>query len=189
LVDLHARKQYITRQIDARSTAKLEESERLRHQSIREDERLTNVSTPEMMLPRKTSMLSEEEATAVYRKKAKHVSWEQYKQQRMNRYALHSLYMNARNFITTEEQLLAEVEKKFLPGGRNPDFRRSDFAETGDNIWVKGVPSTVKDLIHENTARAPKNGQPPPPSDMKTKYRKDQERMQRIAEELTGGKI
>jgi hypothetical protein len=113
----------------------------------------------------------------------------QFEHDNINSYALHSLYMNARNFITTEEQLLAEIEKKFLPGGRNPEFRRSDFAETGDNIWVKGVPSTVKDLISENTARAPKNGQPPAPSDMKTKYRKDQERMKRIAEELTGGKI
>lgn len=107
----------------------------------------------------------------------------------MHSYALHSLYMNARNFVTTEEQLLAEIEKKFLPGGRNAEFRRSDFAETGDNIWVKGVPSTVKDLISESSSQTPRNGQPPPPSDVKTKYRKDQERMQRIAEELTGGKI
>ena len=189
LVDLYARKEYITRQIDARSTAKLEESDRLRSQPIREDERLTNVSTPTEMLPGKAKLLSAEQAEAIWSLKQQNVLKHQEKLDNMNSYALHSLYMNARNFITTEEQLLAEVEKKFLPAGRNPDFRRSDFAETGDNIWVKGVPSTVKDLISENTARAPKNGQPPVPSEMKAKFRKDQERMKRIAEELTGGKL
>lgn len=189
LVDLHARKQYIIRQIDARSTAKLEESERLRHQPIREDERLTNVSTPTAMLPRKTTLYTEENAEAIWNSKQENVLRQQDKRDSMNSYALHSLYMNARNFVTTEEQLLAEIEKKFLPGGRNAEFRRSDFAETGDNIWVKGVPSTVKDLISESSSQTPRNGQPPPPSDVKTKYRKDQERMQRIAEELTGGKI
>lgn len=189
LVDLHSRKEYITRQIDARSTAKLEESERLRCQPVREDERLTNISTPEQMLPRKTTFLSKKEAEAIWSSKRHKVLKRQVTLDNMNSYALHSLYMNARNFITTEEQLLAEIEKKFLPGNRNPEFRRSDFAETGDNIWVKGLPSTVKDLISENTVRASKNGQPPSPSDMKTMYMKDQERMKRIAEELTGGKI
>lgn len=189
LVDLHSRKEYITRQIDARSTAKLEESDRLRSQPAREDERLTNVSTPQTMLPRKVTLLSEKRAEEIWSAKQRNVREQQEKLDSMNSFALHSLYMNARKFITTEEQLLAEIEKKFLPAGRNPEFRRSDFAETGENIWVKGVPSTVKDMIRESTVRAPKNGQPPMPSEMKMKFKKDQERMKRIAEELSGGKI
>jgi hypothetical protein len=187
LVDLHEREEKITQQISARSTAKLDESDRLRSQAVREDERLTNVSIPRAMLPKAAPLLTARKARNIWYRKRQHVQEHQAALDDMNSYALHSLYMNARNFITTEEQLLEEIEATFKPGGKNEEFKSTSFANLGENIWTKGVPSTVKDLIQQNTVRAPKNGQPP--AQQTTKFRKDQERMKRIAEELSGGKI
>ena len=187
LVDLHEREETITQQISARSRAKLDESDRLRSQAIREDERLTNVSIPRAMLPQESPLLTARKAHNIWYRKRQHVKEHQAALDYMNSFALHSLYMNARNFITTEEQLLEEIEATFKPGGKNDEFKSTSFANLGENIWTKGVPSTVKNLIQQNTVRAAKNGQPP--AQQATKFRKDQERMKRIAEELSGGKI
>jgi hypothetical protein len=59
--------------------------------------------------------------------------------------------MNARNFITTEEQLNVEIEKAF-PEGSNPEFATD--TKLGDNIWNLGAPATIADLLEANTSCA-----------------------------------
>lgn len=189
MVGLHEREETITQQIQARSSAKLEESDILRSQAVREDERLTNVSIPQAMLPRAAPLLDPDQARLIWHEKREKVAGHQAKLDEMNSYALHSLYMNARKFITTEEQLLAAIEMEFLPPGQNEKFMAGEYGAKGENIWKRGVPSRMKDLLSQSSVRAAKNGQQPGDGEAKARFLRDQERMKRIAEELSGGKI
>ena len=94
--------------------------------------------------------------------------------------ALHTLYMHARSFITTEEQLDKEIEAIFVPqpfkGGANP---------SSDNIWdAVGAPPTVQTLLstvnHTQKEAVKYHAGPGAITG---------ERMKKIAEELTGGKM
>jgi len=95
--------------------------------------------------------------------------------------ALHTLYMHARNFITTEEQLDATIEKVFVerPWSHVPG------KEHAVSIWdAEGAPQTVQDMLSEvnktqKSALLFHGG----PAVVTGK------RMLKIAEELTGGKI
>jgi len=88
--------------------------------------------------------------------------------------ALHTLYMNARDFIITEEQLAVEIEKTF-PKGENLAWR-SDH-QPGENVWNLGVPPSVQSIVSD--------------SKKKEAVRWDiyQGRVKKLAEELSGGKL
>lgn len=95
--------------------------------------------------------------------------------------ALHTLYMNARNFITTKEQLNAVIEKVFVerPWANIPG------KENSVNIWdAEGAPQTVQDmLVGVNKTQKLTMLSQPSPAAIAGK------RMLKIAEELTGGKM
>ena len=97
------------------------------------------------------------------------------------RNALHTLYVNAGDFITTGDKLDGVIDKAF---DDNSQFR-SDSSE-GVNIWNLGYPETVQELLQ----KANKSGgrqmalDSAMGNEMVTK-----ERMRRIGEELTGGKM
>jgi hypothetical protein len=88
---------------------------------------------------------------------------------------LHSLYMNARTFITTEEQLAAEIDRVF-PDGENVAWRNDH--QPGENIWNLGNPPTVNSLAGR-TRRAGES----------MRWDIVQERVKKLGEEITGGKI
>merc|ERR1712098_664467 len=95
-------------------------------------------------------------------------------EQRRN--ALHTLYMNARSFITTEEELDAEIEKIFVE-----DPHAS--GNLNDNIWsVKGAPPSVLTMLSavNNTQKKAIDFHRGPAA-------LTGRRMKKIAEELTGG--
>jgi hypothetical protein len=81
--------------------------------------------------------------------------------------------MNARNFIITEEQLKAEIERVFS-AKYNPAWQND--REAGENIWNLGKPQTVASML--NTRQ----------SEVKH-WDLVQKRVKKIAEALTGGKI
>jgi hypothetical protein len=94
--------------------------------------------------------------------------------------ALHTLYIHARSFITTEQQLEQEIEKVFS----ETPFENMERADA-QNIWdAAGAPPTVAEMLSEvsNTQRRAVEFYAPPAV-------KTGKRMKRIAEELTGGKM
>ncbi|KIW84343.1 hypothetical protein Z517_03593 [Fonsecaea pedrosoi CBS 271.37] len=177
LKELHSRKTSIDTTIAARSDAKQRERTRLLSQAEREDVRLTNVSVPSAMRPQKIHELSIEEELANYnaRKAAHEARLAAKHEDRLDK--LHTLYMNSRTFITDREQLSAAIEKAFTTTG---------------SIWRKdGRPDTVEEMIKRGRDRTADQGRGGMMlfSDVNERALKDQERMKKIAEKLSGGKL
>jgi len=110
--------------------------------------------------------------------KAERVKAKEAMREEARKNALHTLYMHARSFITTEEQLDAEIEKIFVERPFGNDA-------VSNNIWdAKGAPPTVQDLLSK-VNRSQKNA---------VDYHAGPahitgQRMKKIAEELTGGRM
>lgn len=88
--------------------------------------------------------------------------------------SLHTLYMNARNFIVTEEQLVAEIDRVF-PDGDNPAFRSDQ--QHGDNIWNLGPPPALQSLAYDSTKNE------------LARWDLIQSRLKKLGEGITGGKM
>jgi hypothetical protein len=95
--------------------------------------------------------------------------------------ALHTLYMHARNFITTPEQLDKAIEEQFT----ERPFQHIQGKEFTNSIWdAEGAPPGVYDMMSEITGSQRRLvDYHAPPSKIVGK------RMTKIAEELTGGKM
>ena len=96
------------------------------------------------------------------------------------RSSLHSLYVNAGIFITTTEQLNGVVDRAFDDLSQ---FRTHN--SEGLNIWNLGFPVTVRDLL----SKARKTGKQTALESAEGNELVTRERMKRISEELTGGKM
>ncbi|EEP77658.1 conserved hypothetical protein [Uncinocarpus reesii 1704] len=173
LVELYQRKQKEEAQMLARSRARQAQQKVVLNQPPREDERLTTASVPSGISLAKTPFLSDPNAKNRHeRSVANHLVRQEWKsEERMD--AIHTLYMNARDFITTEQQLDAEIERVF-PTENNPDWANDQ--RDGDNVWNLGPPPTVGSLMHRK-------------NDEHSKFNLIQDRTRKIAEALTGGKI
>ncbi|KAI4249028.1 MAG: hypothetical protein LQ352_005749, partial [Teloschistes flavicans] len=167
----------------ARTTAKQTQRKRLLTAPTPADEKHTTPSILTSSLSTAYIMTEPERAALLARKKANH---ERHAAQKVTerRNALHTLYMNARDFIVTEQALTDAVERAFDPD--NPQFDNE--ARRGLNVWNLGYPEKVKDLLHKH----------------KTNDYRDagkavqgyigygtvtEKRMKRLGEELTGGKM
>lgn len=95
------------------------------------------------------------------------------------RYMLHTLYMNAASFITTAAELNAVVDEVF----DNKDIFTNDSVR-GENIWNLGEPETVQELLDDLDAKGRKT-----PNSTGSSPSLGEQRLDRIAEELTGGKL
>ncbi|RVX68859.1 hypothetical protein B0A52_07514 [Exophiala mesophila] len=185
LTQLYQRKKSSEGKILRRVIYKQAEHARLIAQPEREDERLTKASLPSAMRPQKLQQISEEEEAAIFRaRKERHEALLQAKvDDRKNR--LHTLYMNARKFITTKEQLNTALDEAFSTGSMP--------------IWELGMPSGLDDLLRagDNSALQPDSMDAIAGPDQRSLYDKrrrekfdlDQTRMRRIAEKLSGGKM
>ncbi|PWY93476.1 hypothetical protein BO94DRAFT_486600 [Aspergillus sclerotioniger CBS 115572] len=174
LLELHARKQRTDKTMMKRSLEKQKRRERIFRQPEREDVRLTRTSVIQDMLPKHTPMLPDPDREARLAQSQERVEHRQAMKELERQEHLQALYMNARNFITTEAQLLAEIEEVF-PDGANSAWR-SDHQD-GNNIWNLGVPPTVHSIV--NDSNKSETG----------RWYVSQERLNQIAEQLTGGKM
>lgn len=95
--------------------------------------------------------------------------------------AVQELYMNARKFIVTEDQL-DEVIKKTFPEGSNPAWKTD--VEEGENIWNLGPPSSLADLVAATDRTTMADHEVSHAQQQITK-----KRLQKLAEEVTGGKM
>lgn len=180
LVELHSRKVKSDKSMAYKSAAKAEDYKRRVNAPPREDERLTAVtilaSTRKLNSGNVPDPNREERvAAAKARVENKAMILEQER-----RDALHTLYMHARDFITTEEQLDEAIEKIFV------DRPFEDHLNAGkDNIWdAYGPPPTVQEMLSEinNTQKNALDYHQGPA----VPYGR---RILKIAEELTGGKM
>ena len=178
LLELNMRKRTQDSVVAQRSAVKQAEHERRVHAPEHEDERLTKPTVPQFMT---SGILGQARdpgrAVRVAESRARTESVQAEKREE-RRNALHSLYMNARDFIVTEAEWNAKIDEVF----DDKFFKNED-----TSIWDKyqsHSPETVLELLSE----ANKMG--------RNAIRHNQgyatitrDRVQKIAEELTGGRM
>ena len=180
LTELHTRKQLMDHEMAKRSTAKQAHNQRLLYAPIRDDERFTATSVPQAIQPSVHSGLPDpnrEERVADMRRRTQA---QQAAKQEERRNMLHTLYMNARDFITTEAELDKLVDKVF----DDQEQFTSPYA-VGENIWNLGNPETVEMLLGIYSGQKFRTV-----IDRREGYGPvTRKRLNRLAEELTGGKM
>ncbi|KAI9862315.1 MAG: hypothetical protein M1813_004791 [Trichoglossum hirsutum] len=179
LVGLYDRKKQTDRAIAARSAFKAAEREWLLHEEEREDVRLTSPTVPQSLKQLQRGPLPDPDRAQRIAAKAEVVQMKQAQRAEERNDSLHSLYMHARDFITTEEQLNEAIERVFVSHPR--EFVDSD---KGENIWNTGPPDTVQEML-DRVNKAEKKA---------IDFHEGlavltDRRVRRIAEELTGGKM
>lgn len=184
LTELHRRKQRMIKQVANRSQDRAEERSRLLTQAEREDERLTSSTILPELLPGFKPDLPEDSFKARTNARRVNVEAHQTARKEDRRDALHTLYVNAQTFITTEEKLNDTVDKSF-PDGPNPAFQDGEFY--GSSVWNIGYQPTVEGLLNHQK-KTTRSGSSQKVEEGKTKTIHET-RLNRIAEELSGGKI
>ena len=179
LVELQHRKEKRDRQIAARTAYKGAERARLLAKPERDDEAFTNPSILQTLQTSRGGLIPDPDREVRLAEKKARVEAKEAARREERRSALHDLYMNSANFITSVKVLEAVVNKVF----DQPDFG-SDSGR-GENIWNKGYPETVQEML--NRVNKSEDGKA---VDYYQGYGAiTKERLDRIAEELTGGKI
>lgn len=173
-MELHRRKQATESAMEQRSKEKRKLRDQLMSQPEREDERLTRPSVPKSWLPKVTGALPDPNRKKRLALSRARVEYAREKKDSQLKNSLHTLYMNARGFITTEKQLAAEIDRVF-PEGNNEAWK-SDQGD-GENVWNLGLPPAVETLVND-----PKRNQT-------ARWDMIQERVKKLGEEITGGKM
>ncbi|PYH92889.1 hypothetical protein BO71DRAFT_400207 [Aspergillus ellipticus CBS 707.79] len=174
LKELHTRKQRTDDIMMKRSLEKQQRRERVLQQPEREDERLTRPSVTQDMLPKHTPVLPNPGQEARFAQSQLNYKNQQALKEQQRQDMLHELYMNARNFITTEEQLAAEITRVFPDGDNNAWLNDT---QPGDNVWNLGQPPTVQAIVNQGKR-----------SDA-GRWEVIQDRVKKLGEQLTGGKM
>ena len=101
--------------------------------------------------------------------------------------ALHTLYMRARDFIVTEEQLDKEIDAAFGTQ-ENPKIFQVDGSSglLAPSVWARGDPPNLKQMM-QATGQA--SGGALNERDVQARARLQEKRLRKVAERLTGGKM
>lgn len=174
LVELYQRKLVTEGSMTRRSAAKQARRQRVFDQPPREDERLTRATVVKAMQPTQRTILPDPNRETRIAASRNRVLAKQEEKSAIRQEDLHTLYMNARTFITTEAQLDQEIEVKFSETGGKEWLTDTG---AGNNVWVKGPPPSIQDIVRNQTTS--EHG----------RWRVEQERMRKVVEELTGGKM
>ncbi|KAL3421367.1 hypothetical protein PVAG01_07812 [Phlyctema vagabunda] len=178
LLALHRRKIQQQEMIASKSSAKRASRERRLNAPKREDVRLTSPTIRALNSTLQKGRLPDPQREERLKEMAAKVRVKELARETARKNALHTLYMHARHFITTEEELGAKINEIFVP---NPWQAISD----SDNIWeAQGPPPTVQEML-STVNKSQKTAVEFHKGDAVSSG----ERIQRIAEELTGGKM
>lgn len=176
--------------LSARGKRRQSEREAMLHRPEREDERLTNPSVdPVLQQLLEDSTVPDPNREARLAAQRERVAQKAAIREQDRADALHDLYLNARTFITTEEQLNAAIDDEFGTPENPRVFKSSEFSRmtsASSSVWAYGKPDSVQDLLNRSLGRPVKGGA----MSSSVKGRSSQltkERVARIAEELTGG--
>ena len=178
LLGLHKRKLRQDAARESKTRAKRKDREVRLHAPQREDDRLTSPTVTTALQNLHIGLPDPNRETRIA-EKLKRVKTKEEIKREQRKDALFNLYMSAREFITTEEQLNEEIEKIFVP---SPFGKEQNGKE---NIWdAYGAPPTVQEMLQtvndiQKSALEYHRG----PAHITGK------RMKKIAEELTGGKM
>ena len=180
LLELSIRKQQKDRFVASRSAKKQANRKALLEAPEREDERLTNPSVPQSQIPQRHHAIPDPNREARLARKRQNVANMEAMRAEHRRAALHNLYVNAGSFITTASQLNATIDKAF---DDNSQFTND--STPGLNIWNLGFPETVQQLLGKKEGSSGRKAM----DSAEGNAGMTRERMRRIAEELTGGKL
>ncbi|KAI4254770.1 MAG: hypothetical protein L6R42_007049, partial [Xanthoria sp. 1 TBL-2021] len=114
LVELRERKKKTDARLDARIAAKQYQRDRLLNAPTPADEKFTAASVLQSTLPSRSGLQDPDREARIQQKREMFAAHDAMKKAE-RRNALHTLYMNAREFIVTEEKLNEAVEKAFDP--------------------------------------------------------------------------
>jgi hypothetical protein len=148
-----------------------------------EDERLTLPSVVEALKTRQAGPVPDPNRQTRIAEKLARVEAREAQKEEERQEALHVLYMNAREFITTEKQLTEEIERVFSPAQLQPLPGQPRSTAPG-SIWDHGRPRTIREMLRDGVLDLKK-----PSVRADEVGRVAAERVTRIAEELTGGKM
>lgn len=182
--ELKTRQFKTKRRLETAQAKKYQEHEELIARPEREDERLTAPSNgldldalyhgrvPDPSRDLRLAMKRERQAAFEASKTADRLD------------SVHTLYSHARKFIVTPQQLDSAVEEAFGTN-ESPVTFGPGHGEEGTSIWHDGKPYSVQDMLNSaNRARSSRALQ-----NTGGYIAINQERVQRIAEALTGGKM
>ncbi|KAL9611474.1 MAG: hypothetical protein Q9167_003872 [Letrouitia subvulpina] len=179
LVELQQRKALSEKRMNIQSRGKEAHRKALLSAPLPPDEQHTQPSTLSSSLPHRGSLPDPDRAARLEQKR-RNVEAHLARKREARRDDLHVLYTNAQNFIVTEEALSKEVDRVF----DNLEQFRVEMTP-GLNIWNRGFPPTVKEMLQRssigegNTAVERESGHEALTS----------ERVKRVGEELTGGRM
>jgi len=148
---------------------------------MREDEKLTSPTITAAMRKLQLGAVPDPNREARLEASRQRIEAKAQALEEQRRDALHTLYMHARSFITTEAQLNEKIDEIF----KERPFEDVPNKEDAKNVWdALGAPPTVYDMLSvvnntQKTAMAYHAGSAVPTG----------KRMVKIAEELTGGKM
>jgi hypothetical protein len=174
LVELYKRKKDHDGAVAVRSKIKQEDRNRRLRAPQREDERLTDPTIKEANRILQSGPIPDPNRETRVAEKSARVQAKEAAREEQRKNALHTLYMQARSFITTEEELDAKIEEIF----KEPREGESD------NVWDKAAPPSIQDMLASinNTEKKAVSFHSGP-------AQITGQRMKKIAEELTGGKM
>lgn len=185
LVSLRVRKDRVERQLAQRAARNKAEREEMLNRPEREDERLTAPShgldletlyKGPLSDPTREERLKHMRANIAQQAELK-------KAERLDH--LHTLYLNARSFIVTPQQLDAAVDEAFGTPENPVTFGAGFGEEHGTSVWSSGRPERVQDLLDRANKQVSKSAF----DNSKGTIGINRERIARIAEVLTGGKM
>lgn len=200
LKSLRYRKTRTESRMRERSLANQASREEALHRPEREDERLTTPSTGLDVQKLLHGGLEDPTREARLAQKARNLELVTSAKRANRMDQLHTLYMNARSFIVTPTQLDAAIDEEFGTAdnprqfGDLQNYSSLHNSETGrwssqvTSMWAYGRPASVQDMLDKSNGKARgvttalglAEGQ---------QGKVVEERVRRIAEKLTGGKM
>ena len=180
---------------NAKSAEKTAEREELIRRPEREDERLTTPSTGLDVEKLLRGGLEDPNREARLAHKARNLELHTSAQRANRMDNLHTLYMNARNFIVTPQQLDAAIDKEFGTIEKPRTFGAAAYSQDAvgrwssdvTSMWAYGAPLSVQDML--NGGKRAEDLHETRHSRGKGKMDVAAERVKKIAEKLTGGKM
>ncbi|KAB2569456.1 hypothetical protein BFW01_g1578 [Lasiodiplodia theobromae] len=179
---LHKRKKQSDEYLAQRGARRQNEQVRLIKQPPRDDEVFTSPSTPLAVRNFLKGMY--------YVPSKVNPKWKRKRVERIEaaksderKDMLHTLYVHARDYIVTEDQLSKVIEDTFGTQDNLPGFAASS-NQQGRSIWARGELLNMEQMLQNNQGLGNRALEKMSIPELVT-----QERIHRIAEELTGGKI
>lgn len=196
LKSLRYKKTRTEARLDAKAAASMEARERDIRRPEREDERLTTPSTGLDVEKLLHGRLQDPNREARLAQKARNLELQTAAQRANRADSLHTLYTNARHFIVNPQQLDEALDKEFGTSERprvfadryGTDSYGSDdvgrWSSDVTSMWANGPPLSIQEMLNGGSRPGDKNTNRP-----QDKTYIAEERMKRIAEKLTGGKM